>query len=85
MTQSETQSETQNEFIYNSELIEEQRAVVKIQIEGEDWFMDYDDFKLAEEEGRTKPVIYGDKLILVDDEVYNELEKLMNWMDGNKK
>ena len=75
---------TSSNYIYDESLLDEQRAVARIEINGEDWFMDYEDYKLAQDEGRTKPVIYGDSLILVDDETYLELEKLIGWLDGNK-
>jgi hypothetical protein len=76
---------TQSEFTFNEELIQEQRAVVKFEIEGEDWYMDYDEWVKAEEEGRNRPVIFKDKLLLVDDDMYNDLEKLMMWIKYGKE
>lgn len=76
---------TQSEYIYNTETIQEQRAVVKIEINGEDWLMDWDEWKKAEEEGRDRPVIYGDKLVMVDEETYQELKKLEDWIKINKE
>lgn len=75
---------TQSNYEYIWGDVEEQKAVVKIDVNGTDWLMDWDDWKLAEEEGRSKPVIYGDKLILVNDETYNELQKLTEWIKNNK-
>ena len=46
--------------------------------------MDFDDYQLAIDEGRTKPVIYKDKLIFVDDETYDELNKLTDWIKNNE-
>jgi len=73
-----------NEWVFDPSLIEEQKAVVKIEADGVDWYMEFDDWNLAEEEGRTKPVIYGEKLIMVDDETYEELKKLEEWLKENK-
>lgn len=75
---------TSSNYVYNSSVLDEQRSVVRIEINGEDWLMDYDEWVLAEREGRTKPVIFKERLILVDEETYNELEKLLVWIDGNK-
>jgi hypothetical protein len=77
---------TQSEYIWDESQIEEQRAVVKIELDdGDIWYMDYDEWIKAGEEGREKPVIFGDKLILVDDETYEELEKLELWLKNNKE
>lgn len=75
---------TQSEWVWDSSQIEEQRAVVKIDLGGDTWFMDWDDWELAKQEGREKPIIFGDKLILVDEETYIELEKLELWLKNNK-
>lgn len=72
------------EFVYDETLGDEQRAVVKILINDDEWFMDFDDYQLAIDEGRTKPVIYKDKLIFVDDETYDELNKLTDWLKNNE-
>lgn len=73
-----------NDYIYDEGLNDEQKAVVKIDINGEIWMMNWDDWELAQQEGRTKPVIFGDKLMLVDDETYDELNKLTDWLKNNE-
>jgi hypothetical protein len=75
---------TQSEWIWDESRIEEQRAVATIEIAGEKWLIDYDEWVKAGEEGRDKPVIFGDKLILVDEETAEELEKLELWLKTNK-
>jgi hypothetical protein len=72
------------DYKWDEGLNDEQRAVVKIDL-GDDniWYMDWDDWNLAQQEGRTKPVVFKDKLILVDDETYLELNKLTDWLKNN--
>jgi len=84
MTYSNTNEYEAPEFVYDTTLLDEQRAVVKILINDGEWFMDFDDYQLAINEGRTKPVIYKDKLIFVDDETYDELTKLTDWLKNNE-
>jgi hypothetical protein len=84
MTQSNKEEE---QFIYDPQRLEPQKAVVKIHIDDEEWTMEWEDYEKALSEGRTKPVIYKDKLILVDDETYDQLRILTQWVDkeNNKK
>lgn len=72
------------DFIYREGEDEQQRAVVKLQIGDEEWMVDYDVWKEAESEGRTYPIIYGEKLILVDDETFEEFKKLNTWLDDRR-
>jgi hypothetical protein len=72
------------EYTYNENHDEEQRAVVKLEIGGEEWLVDYDIWKEAEAEGRTFPVIYADKLVLVDRETFEEFKKLDKWLDDRR-
>lgn len=81
MTESNTQFK--NEYVYDWNWNDEQRAVVKLIIGEKEWFIDYDEFVLAESEGRTKPVIYKENLILVDDETFTEFQNLSNWIKQN--
>jgi hypothetical protein len=71
-------------YVFDDSILEEVRSVVRINIKGHDWFMDYDEFIGAKNDGRNNPVICGDKLILVNDEDYNELKKLELWLKNNK-
>lgn len=71
------------DYIYEGNK-EEQRAVVKLQIGDEEWLVDYDVWIEAESEGRTLPIIYNDKLILVDRQTYEEFEKLNKWLDDRR-
>lgn len=73
----------EREFVYESEQVE-QKAVVKITINGTDYLMDWEDWDEAQKEGRERAVIYGEKLILVDDETYEELTKLTDWIKNNE-
>ena len=84
MTYSNDNEYTAPEFVYDTTLLDEQRAVVKILTNDGEWLMDFDDYQLAIDEGRTKPVIYKDKLIFVDDETYDELNKLTDWLKNNE-
>lgn len=72
------------EYVYKEGGDEEQRAVVKLQIGDEEWVVDYDVWIEAEAEGRTFPVIYGERLVLVDENTFEEFKKLNKWLDDRR-
>ena len=85
--ENEVENITSNDIKYNfdTSILEEQRSVVRININGVDWFMDWNDFQKAKEERRTFPIIYNDKLIFVDLETAGELKKLEEWLKIKKQ
>jgi hypothetical protein len=54
-------------------------ACVKLIINEVEYFIPCVSWDLAIAEGRTKPVIYGERIKMVTEEDYNELLKLQNW------
>lgn len=66
-----------NEWVYDPSLIQEQQAVVKIEIDGVEYMMDWDEWKESQEAGRTKAVIVGERLFMVSSEEYELLTEVM--------
>lgn len=62
---------------------EPQRAVARITIGDTEWVMDYHEWERAVDEERNIPVVFGEKLIFVDDETAADLEKLVEWIKNN--
>lgn len=63
----------------------EQKSVVRIDIDGVDWLMEWSEYQKAKEEMRTEAIIYDDKLIFVDKETAEELKKLEEWLKIKKE
>jgi hypothetical protein len=68
-------------YVYDPLLIEEQKSVVKIEIDGVDWYMEFDEWEKSQSEGRTKCVILHEKLIMVSPEDYELLVEVMETLE----
>lgn len=75
----------ENKFIYDESLGSEVEAVATITIGESKYLMPIEDYEKAKEEGRTRPIIYGEKLIFVDDETAEDLKVLEEWLKNNKQ
>jgi len=74
----------ENEFNYNPKWDKKVQAVVKFILNDEEWFVNYDDWVVAEAEERKYPIIYKDKLLLVDLETFDDLKKLNIWLNDRR-
>lgn len=75
----------ENKFIYDESLGSEAEVVATITIGESKYLMPIEDYEKAKEEGRTRPIIYGEKLIFVDDETAEDLKVLEEWLKNNKQ